>query len=125
MSHTIGGKLFSDDGAMTCLNGAAGVPGTAVFIGRLACAPSGEPYVENLGIGAVPGTAILADFAYHADGRLYVTTEAVDAGDLFRGALRFRPDGALRVSTGAVDPGDSRIGGWAVAATGEARVTIT
>jgi len=125
MSVSIAAKLFADDGALTCLNGAAGVPGTAVFIGRLACAQAGQPYVEDLGIAAVPGTALLADFAYHADGRLYVTTEAVAGSDVYNGALRFRADGALRVSTGAVDAGDSKIGGWSVASTGEARVTIT
>jgi hypothetical protein len=125
MSVFLGGKLFADDGAMTCLDGAAGVSGTAVYVGRLACEQTGEPFVEDLTTNAVPAGAILADFAYHADGRLYVTSDTVHASDVYNGGLRFRADGALRVSTAAVDPSDSKIGGWSVASTGEARVTIT
>ena len=125
MSVFLGAKLFADDGAMTCLNGAAGVPGTAVRVGRLSCKMTGEPYVEDLTTNAVPGTAIVADCAYHTDGRLYVTSDTVAASDIHDGGLRFRADGALRVSTSAVDAADSKLGGWSVATTGEARVTIT
>ena len=95
-------------------------------MGGWARASGGEPYVENLVAGAVPGTAILlGGFAYHADGRLYVTTEAVAASDQFFDGLRVRADGALRVITSAVDASDTYNGGWAIKQTGEARMSIT
>ncbi len=119
------GHLFTDAGQMTAINGAAGVPAGSTVLSCWAHAAGGNPYVEDLGIAAVPAAAVFANgLCFHADGRLYVTTEAVAATDVYAMAMRFRQDGALRVSTAAVDPTDVRNGGWATAQTGEARMSI-
>jgi hypothetical protein len=120
------GHLFTDAGEMTCANAAAGVPAGAVVLGGWAHAAGGNPYVEDLGIGAVPATAVwVSGMCFHADGRLYVTTEAAVSFDVYARALRFRQDGALRVSTAGVGATDAVNSGWAQAQSGEARMSIT
>jgi hypothetical protein len=118
--------LMTDAGQVSALNAAAGVPATAVTSGGWAKAATGGPYVEDLGAGAVPGTrVILGGSAYHADGRRYVTTDAVAASDAFLQDLRLRTDGALRILTTAVVATDQPNGGWLCATTGEARMSVT
>jgi hypothetical protein len=120
------GHLFTDAGQMTCLNAAAGVPAGFTILGCWAHAADGSPYVEDLGASAVPAAAVESGgMAFHADGRLYVTTEAVAAGDVYSGGMRFRQDGAIRVSTAAVDAADVASSGWEFAQSGEARMSIT
>lgn len=126
MSVVHNGHLFTDTGQMTALNAAAGVPATAKVNGGWAHAAAGGPYVEDLVAGAVPaGSVILGSLAFHPDGRLYVTTQAVAATDTVAGGLRIRADGALRIIVAAVDPSDVYSGGWAIKQSGEARMSIT
>lgn len=126
MSVTVGARVFTDAGQMTCLNAALGIAAGSTFIGPWVVKQTGESYVEDLGISAVPGTAIrVHGGAFAPDGRRYVTTEAVTGTDTVTGMLRYRTDGALRVSTAAVGATDRFRGGWAIADTGEARMSIT
>jgi len=126
VSVTVNGHLFTDAGQMTCLNGAAGVPAGSPVLACWAHNANGSPSVEALVAAAVPATVICAnDLCFHADGRLYVTTQAVAATDIYKHAMRFRNDGALRVSTAAVGATDVYNAAWAQAQTGEARMSIT
>lgn len=126
MSVMVGAKLFTDAGQLTGLNATLGIAAGSIFIGPWVVKQTGEPYVEDLGAGAVPGTALrVAGGAFAPDGRRYVTTQAVAGSDSVIGGLRYRTDGALRVSTAAVGATDVFCGGWAIAQTGEARLSIT
>lgn len=119
------GKLV-EGGQVQCLNASpGGVGADAVFMGGWAIAPSGEGYVEDVGVGAVPADAVfLGGIAFAADGRMYVTTEA-PSGASFLGGFAVRDDGALHVSTSAVEATDTFIGGIAVTPAGVARFFLT
>lgn len=121
----LGGAQYSDVGQMLCLDGSGGVAADRPRLAGWAHAATSQPYVHDLAAGAVPATAILrGGLAFHADGRLYVTTDAVAATDGYTGGLRVRADGALRISTAAVAASDTIRGGWAIKQTGEARMSI-
>lgn len=126
MSQLIGGRLFSDAGQMSALDGSGGVPAGSTFINGWGTQGStGKPYVEQLGASAVPAGAVqINGISFHQDGRMYVTTDAPAAADAGIGGMKVRQDGALRVSTAAVDAADQFVGGWAVAQTGAARMAI-
>lgn len=126
MSQLIGGRLFSDAGQMQALDGSGGVPAGSTFInGWAAQGSTGKPYVHQLGASAVPAGAVqINGISFHADGRMYVTTQAPATADVSIGGVNVRQDGALRVSTSAVNAADNFMGGWAVAQTGAARMAI-
>lgn len=124
MSAFINGRLFSDAGQLSALNGAAGVPAGSFFYEGWAMSSAGKPYVEDLGASAVPAAAkFISGIAFNEDGRMYVTTDA-PASARFIGGIAVRNDGAMHVSTSAVDAADALIGGWAIAQTGAARMAI-
>lgn len=125
MSAFLSGRLFSDAGQLQALDGSGGVPEGSMFLGGWGTAQAGGPYVEDLNASAVPAEAVfIGGLAFHQDGRLYVTTEAVADGDVYLGGARARQDGALRVSTDGVDAADEFLGGWAHTQAGVARTAI-
>lgn len=124
MTALVNGRLFSDAGQLSALDGSGGVPAGSFFYEGWAMSGDGKPYVEDLEGDAVPAAAhFISGIAFHADGRMYVTTDA-PSGASFISGFAVRQDGALHVDTDAVDAGDANIGGWAVAQTGAARMAI-
>lgn len=127
----VSGHLFTDNGQMTCADGTAGVPTTNQVLGGWAHKHTSEPYVEDIGATTVAATSMsntvlrLGGLAFHPDGRLLVTTQAIAAADQYFGALRVRDDGALRVNTTSVSINDAYNGGWAFTSNGQARMSIT
>jgi hypothetical protein len=106
------GMLVLDNGELQVVDGTGGVLATAVFIDGWAVDKLGKPYVIDVGVGAIPGTAIMNDGAWFSPaGALYVTTQGPNVGDylgnFFPSVALRGSDGALRVNT--TGPGASAV----------------
>jgi hypothetical protein len=120
----INGKLFSDDGALQCINSTP--ESTDVRINGWAVRSSGDllgyPHIQNLSSAAVPaGAAIINGLAFTQTGILYVTTDT-PSDPVYVAGFAVRADGALHVTMSDVGATDVYLGGWAVAQTGQARI---